>query len=107
MEPINSLTFDLLRKANVERCHEVYHPINEWSESDWATALAGECGEVCHVVKLRRRGEDISIYALGDELADLVIYADLLAERVGIDLGEAISRKFNGTSRKMQSKVQL
>jgi NTP pyrophosphatase (non-canonical NTP hydrolase) len=104
---MEDLSFARLREANVERCHEVYHPVNEWSESDWATAIAGECGEVCHAIKIRRRGEDLSAVTVGAELADLVIYADLLAERLGIDLGDAIRRKFNETSRKVKSKVQL
>ena len=103
----DDLSFQRLRQANVERCEKSYHPIGEWSECDWAVALAGECGEVCHIVKDRRRGEEVEVYALGAELADLVIYADLLAARVGIDLGDAIRRKFNETSRKVQSEIQL
>ena len=101
------LSFQRLREANVERCNDAYHPINSWSESDWATALAGECGEVCGVVKRRRRGEPVPNRALADELADVVIYADLLAARSGIDLSDAIQRKFNETSRKVGSEVEL
>lgn len=101
------LTFTRLREANVERSHEVYHQVEEWSPTDWATALAGEVGEVCHVVKQWRRNKFPSIRELADEIADTVLYADLLAERFGIDLGEAIRRKFNATSEKAGSEVML
>jgi NTP pyrophosphatase (non-canonical NTP hydrolase) len=68
-------------------------------------------GELCNVVKKIRRHAtgavnkgDPSLSDLlkmaGDELADVVIYADLLAHHFGIDLGAAIKSKFNRTSEK-------
>lgn len=102
------LDFSTLRAANVGRCEESFHPLNDWSLPDWATALAGEVGEVCNIVKkLRRVGEaervgggttpirEELMAKLADELADVVIYADLLAARAGIDLGVAVREKFN------------
>jgi NTP pyrophosphatase (non-canonical NTP hydrolase) len=100
------LSFKELRKANVERCHESFHPVEDWSPTDWACALAGEVGEACHVVKRMRRGE-LTGGSLADELADIVIYADLMAERCDINLGDAIRRKFNETSEKVGSTVEL
>lgn len=44
---------------------------------------------------------------IGDEIADVVIYLDLLAERLGIDMGEAVIRKFNRTSEKVGSPEKL
>ncbi len=44
---------------------------------------------------------------LGHELADVVIYLDLLAARLDIDLGAAVIEKFNMTSEKVGSKETL
>lgn len=60
--------------------------------------MAGECGEACNLIKKLRRGEDVPTEDIAFELADLVIYADLLAERLGIDLGAAVRAKFNFVS---------
>jgi NTP pyrophosphatase (non-canonical NTP hydrolase) len=101
------LTFNELREANRLRTERCFHPIEEWSPTDWATAVAGEVGEACNKVKKLRRGEDISIYAIGAELADTVIYIDLLCQRLGLDLGDCITRKFNEKSRQVGSEVTL
>ncbi|NJO65998.1 MAG: hypothetical protein HC836_50410, partial [Richelia sp. RM2_1_2] len=54
-----------------------------WGEVDWACALAGETGELCNFIKKRRRGENIPVEELAKELADIVCYADLLADHLG------------------------
>lgn len=114
---MSDLTFERLRYANVVRCHDAYDPLEEWSLCDWATAAAGEMGEVCGVVKKARRlGHDDDLVLddhldlvadLSDEIADVVIYLDLLAARAGIDLAAAIARKFNQTSLNVHSDVRL
>jgi NTP pyrophosphatase (non-canonical NTP hydrolase) len=116
---MNKLSFDKLREANVRRCEDVFHPLDSWSPTDWATAMAGECGEACNNIKKLRRldGADQEldskfertrlIFETASELADLVIYADLLAARLGIDLGYAVTRKFNEVSEKRSSKFTL
>ena len=114
---VKDLDFGELRPANLVRCHDAYHPLDEWSLCDWATAAAGEMGEVCGVVKKLRRissDDDAALDAfpdqlvpLSDEIADVVIYLDLLAARAGIDLGSAVRRKFNATSDKVGSTVRL
>jgi NTP pyrophosphatase (non-canonical NTP hydrolase) len=104
------LTFEALRSASVDRCNHVFHPkdgINEWSPTDWATAMAGECGEACNLVKKMRRGEEIPIKEVAKELADLVIYTDLLAARLGIDLAEAVIQKFNEVSDRRGSDIKF
>lgn len=60
--------------------------------------MAGECGEACNLVKKLRRGENIHKDHIAHELADLVIYADLLAARLNINLGAAVVEKFNMVS---------
>lgn len=44
---------------------------------------------------------------IADELADLVIYADLLAARLCIDLGGSVAKKFNIVSKERGSKIKL
>lgn len=104
-----SLTFEKLRKANVARCN-VWHPdgLDSWSLADWAVAAAGEMGEACDVIKKLNRERDGLVgnkkseaeleRDLADEIADTVIYLDLLAERAGIDLSKAIVSKFDAVS---------
>lgn len=102
-----SLSFDELRVANVTRCEASFHPVADWSPTDWACAMAGEVGEACNLVKKLRRGEPIPLADIGDELADVVAYLDLLAARLGIDLGGAVARKFNSVSQRVGSDLRL
>lgn len=44
---------------------------------------------------------------LADELADIIIYADLLATRIGRSLGDCVRRKFNAKSEEIGSSVKL
>lgn len=113
------LSFAELRKANLTRCEGTFHPINAWSPTDWATALAGEIGEACNLIKKLRRLDDADAELdtelrraclrgeIAKELADAVIYADLLAERLGIDLGAAVREKFNLVSERRGSSIRL
>lgn len=105
------LSFAQLRAANQKRQRErnASFGVKVWSLRDWALAMIGEAGEVCNVVKKFQRididdpatHESEAPYLLAnlaDELADVVIYVDLLAERAGIDLGAAVADKFNRDS---------
>jgi NTP pyrophosphatase (non-canonical NTP hydrolase) len=117
MEPLG---FDELRSANVARCEAAFHTVNGWSPTDLACAMAGECGEACNQVKKLRRLETAAHWNdaadqdaaaicrnVADELADLIIYADLLAARLGIALGAAVRTKFNRTSEKVGAVERL
>ena len=106
------LSFSKLRASNVVRCREAYHPLDDWSPTDWACAAAGEMGEACNFVKKLRRGAQgadraVLTQQIARELADTVIYIDLLAARLQIDLGAAVVEKFNRTSQEIKSKVLL
>ncbi len=112
---MSDLTFWALRSVNATRCKR-WHPTGslEWSVSDWAVAMAGEAGEVCNAVKKLNRIRDglanindpgrsltetgQAVAAIGDEIADTLIYLDLLALRLGIDLATVTRAKFNATS---------
>ena len=108
-----------LRLMNVKRCEDVFHKLNSWSPTDWGCAMAGECGEACNQVKKLRRldGADASIDTsqyrkeitdrIASEIADTIIYADLLAARLGIDLSKAIIETFNEVSDRRGSDIKL
>lgn len=108
-EMVDPLRFAELRTANRSRVVRWHPPGSEpWGGADWSNAMCGEAGEAANVVKKIRRietkvnitregeeGLDLLVYKLGLELADMVTYADLLAEYYGIDLAEAVRDKFN------------
>lgn len=102
-----SITLWDLRAASVERCEEVFHPVEDWSPTDWACAAAGEMGEVCKLIKKMRRGEVIPRTEVAHEIADTIIYLDLLAAALNIDLNRAVVEKFNVVSERRGSKVRL
>ena len=101
------LTFSELRAANIDRCEDAFHPVNDWSLTDWGCATAGEVGEGCNLIKKARRGEHVSADAIADEFADTVIYADLLCARLGVKLEDAVRRKFNAVSERCGSRERL
>lgn len=94
--------FNDLRFHNVKRCNTKYkHGIDAWSVTDWGCAMAGEAGELCNLLKKMRRGEDIPLKAVADEIADVVIYLDLLCAKLDINLPRAIADKFNEVSKRV------
>jgi len=91
-----------LRELSVKRCETCFFPLGEWSVLEWAGAAAGEAGEAANVAKkIRRDGPSAKLRKqLADEIADTIIYLDLLAASEGINLEEAIRSKFNRVSKK-------
>lgn len=104
---MDDLSFNSLKFANAARCEQRFHLISEWSPSDWSNAMAGEAGETCNLTKKLLRGESVSLTKIADEIADTVIYADLLATRLGLDLKDCIRNKFNKVSEKIRSDIRL
>jgi NTP pyrophosphatase (non-canonical NTP hydrolase) len=116
----SNISFRHFSRANRERCEATTgfnHPVEGWSEAEWLAAATGELGEVAHVVKkmLRERDNLTSgttpqtelAYKLGEEIADTIIYLDLLAQRSGVYIGDAIARKFNAKSDEIGSEIRL
>jgi len=112
MESFRELSFGDLREANYERQKE-WDPEAGITEEYLGNALAGEVGETCNVVKklarqrLGLRGSRATSEDLGEEIADVIIYADLLAKFYNIDLAEAVRKKFNKTSVKYNLNTKL
>jgi NTP pyrophosphatase (non-canonical NTP hydrolase) len=96
---------------NRQRCEApdgFNHQISSWSLSDWMTATAGELGEAANVIKKLNRIRDGVVanqaseselrQQLADELADTFCYLDLLAQAAGVNLEEAVRKKWNQVS---------
>lgn len=117
---MSKLTFDMLREANRRRLPQFKnahgYPAHcaddgsDWERSDWLEALVGEIGEYANFSKKFRRGDlseqEFLKYAK-KELADAQCYLDLLALRLGVNLGEAVIEKFNEVSIRVESDVFL
>lgn len=94
-----------LRAAQVER-QKLWDPGIKLDLSYFGNAAAGEMGEACNVIKKLERerqglpGSRATLDALADELADVIIYLDLIAAKTGIDFEAAIKNKFNKDSTK-------
>lgn len=116
----DGLKFNTLRAANIvrlprfkdaqgRRAHS-QDDGSDWSLNDWMTAVTGEVGEAANLLKKVRRG-DFTLAAvqskIADELADVVIYLDILAYRCGINLGEAVMRKWNAKSRELDIPIEI
>lgn len=112
------MTFEGFGMANRMRCESLTgfnHTLGSWSLSDWMTATVGELGEAANVAKKLNRvrdgipGNDKTEAelraALADEIADTFIYLDLLSQSQGINLADAVRRKFNRTSAKIGSAI--
>lgn len=106
------LTLTALHQANIDRQAE-WCPDQVPDLSFRGNELAGETGEACNVIKkLERerqgwRGSRATLNELAEELADVVICADLCAVTAGIDLSAAVVAKFNATSDKVGISVRL
>jgi NTP pyrophosphatase (non-canonical NTP hydrolase) len=107
---MSSLTFNHLRVSNSKRGAEWDRKPAALDDLSFrAMELGGEAGEALNVAKklvrhLSGRVGGLTLEQarpmLAEELADVVICADRVAEVLGIDLGVALVAKFNKTSAK-------
>jgi len=101
-----------LRKQSQSRADE-WHRDQKWNIMEWGCAMAGEAGEACNVAKKIRRTEqgiskrkeenlqnslEVLHEKLAEEIADTIIYLDMMAAHIGIDLEECVTKKFNKVS---------
>jgi len=102
-----------LKKVNEKRSIEGFGmTLNAWSLPEWGNAAAGEVGEMCNIIKKIKRGDfatepERGKRYLAKEMADIVIYLDLIAAREQIDLGEAIVSKFNEVSDRVGCSIKI
>ena len=101
------------RPINVQRATEGFKCYDNQPLTYWTTALAGEVGELCNMIKKIQRVErggvdggssysakDITKEMLKEESGVIAIYLDLLASLLDISLEEAIVDTFNSKSEK-------
>ncbi len=111
---MKALSFDVLRAANRQRLPlfknakgERAHASedgSDWTRADWLEAAVGELGEYANFSKKFRRGDINAVEfkeAARKELADVVTYLDILADQLGINLGDAVREKFNSVSNRV------
>jgi len=101
-----------LRAANLARQAE-WDTDGQITLSYRGNELAGEVGEACNIIKKLERermgiaGSRATLADLAEELADVIICADLIAMQLGIDLNRAVAEKFNKTSEKVGLTTRL
>ncbi|MBS1655042.1 MAG: hypothetical protein JSU05_09365 [Bacteroidetes bacterium] len=107
------LDLEKFRTINVQRAIEGFKCYDNQPLTYWTTALAGEVGELCNMIKKMQRVErggvdggnsytakDITKAMLKEEIGGIAIYLDLLASLLNINLEEAIVDTFNEKSAK-------
>ena len=108
------------RPINVQRATEGFKCYDNQPLTYWTTAIAGEVGELCNMIKKMQRVErggvdggssytakDITKEMLKEEIGGIAIYLDLLASLLDISLEEAIVDTFNSKSEKYGFKEKL
>jgi NTP pyrophosphatase (non-canonical NTP hydrolase) len=101
------LTFRHFHAVNTARAHADIKHSHSWIPLAWGGALAGEVGELCNYLKKMSRGDKIKKKVLAHEVADILIYLSLLADRLDIDMEAAVIEKFNIVSKRWNSKFKL
>ncbi len=114
------LDLSAFRPINVQRATEGFKCYDNQPLTYWTTALAGEVGELCNMIKKIQRVErggvdggssytakDITKEMLKEEIGGIAIYLDLLASLLDISLEEAIVDTFNSKSEKYGFKEKL
>jgi hypothetical protein len=111
--PSFQLTFNRLQRINELRCvapDGFNHPLNGWTELEWAGAMCGEAGEAANFAKKLSRaklnvrgnksGDSVDALKLkiAKECADTIIYALLTLSRVGCDADDVVTTVFNAKS---------
>jgi NTP pyrophosphatase (non-canonical NTP hydrolase) len=107
------LDLEKFRELNVQRAKEGFKTYDNQPITYWTTAVAGELGELCNMIKKTQRvamggvdggssytAKDITKEMLQEEIGGIAIYLDLLASLLGISLEQAIIQTFNEKSEK-------
>lgn len=105
------LSFSEFSATNRFRNQTCFAGDREWLEVDWGNAIAGEAGELCNMIKKRKRNwkesDRIPDEDLGKEIADVICYLDLLADKLDLSLEDVVRDKFNEVSDKYGCELKL
>jgi NTP pyrophosphatase (non-canonical NTP hydrolase) len=91
------------RQLNADRC-KTWMPYSHRKNLilHHLVGISGEVGELCNIIKKLDRGDMVQTESveqhITDEIADIFIYLDLIADLFDIDLQDAVTKKFNETS---------
>lgn len=99
----NAVRLPLFKNAHGRPAHDKPDG-SDWCLAQWCNATLGELGEAANIIKKIERGDltlDQARPMLAAELADTVTYLDLLAQRAGINLGDATRDKWNVVSERV------
>jgi NTP pyrophosphatase (non-canonical NTP hydrolase) len=109
-----SLDLQTFRTINIDRARNGFKCYDNQPLTYWTTALAGEVGELCNMIKKLQRVElggvdggssytakNITKEMLKEEIGGIAIYLDLMASLLDIDLTEAIVDTFNNKSEQL------
>lgn len=108
------MKFREFSEANRLRCErdfkESLGPDSEWDAVRWALAVNEEAGEIAGAVLGtvgKRSKKHKTVHDIGEEIADCFAYLDILAQRLGLDMGTIVAAKFNKVSERIGSDVLL
>lgn len=105
-------TYTDLRTANIDR-QNIWDKDGILDGAYRGNELAGETGEACNIIKKLERerlgigGSRATVAQLMEEIADVVICADLIALHYGFDLDAAVRAKWNASSAKLGFDMEL
>lgn len=107
------LDLDKFSDLNRNRAAEGFKTYKNVPITYWTTALAGEVGELCNMIKKQERvahggidggssytAASLTPEDLKEEIGGIFIYLDLISGLLGIDLTDAIIHTFNSKSEK-------
>jgi hypothetical protein len=94
-------------QRNWDRNVTVFTECNDWTPQDYALAAVGPVGYIGLLFAKRNRGETVNDGEIFEEIADAVIYLDLLCTNIGGDLSVVLRRKFNATSKAVGGNITL
>lgn len=92
------LTVNRFSQVNWARHNELLGDSKNWDQEALALAANGPTGYIGHLFTQIKRGSDIAPGEIFDEIADAVIYLDLLTTTMGGCLDQVLARKFNVNS---------
>lgn len=109
-----------LRTANEKRMPHFKMTLLDWTPLEWAAAAAGEMGELQGVLVKMKRSQEVNSASAGTDVthadlraraqaewADIIIYMDILAWRLGIEPIAAVRETFDKKSEALGSAVRF
>ena len=102
-----SFSLNMFSRRNWDRNITDFTECHDWLAEDFALAACGPVGFIGHLFTKRKRGENVNDGEIFEEIADAVVYLDLLCTKMGGDLTVVLRRKFNATSKSVASAIML